>query len=138
MKHGLRLKIGRLAVAGAAFAAGLSVPGTAQAPGLVVLDGLAKGEWTIKSRDGTIDRRVCVRTGRELIQLKHGGPECSRYVVEDSAGEVTVQYTCTGDGYGRTNIRKETASLVQLRSQGISGGLPFQFQAEARRTGSCR
>lgn len=103
-----------------------------------MLDSLARGEWTIKSRDGSVDRRICVQSGREFIQLRHSGPDCSRYIVEDSPAEVTVQYTCPGDGYGRTNIRRETSSLVQVQSQGIVAGLPFQFNAEARRTGSCR
>ena len=58
-------------------------------------------------------------------------------IIDDSASDVTVQYTCRGNGYGRTHIRKETASLVQIESQGISGGKPFQFTAEARRTGGC-
>lgn len=102
-----------------------------------MLEGLSKGEWTIKSRDGSADRKICVRTGRELIQLRHPEPDCSRFVVEDGSNKVTVQYTCPGNGYGRTNIRKETDALVQIESQGIATGLPFQFAAEARRTGDC-
>ena len=111
--------------------------GQAQNARLAMLDSLAKGEWTIRFRDGSPARKVCVRSGRELIQLQHGNPSCSRFVVEDGASEVAVQYTCPGNGYGRTSIRRETASLVQLESQGIEGGLPFQFDAEARRTGNC-
>jgi hypothetical protein len=58
-------------------------------------------------------------------------------VVEDGNEEVTVQYTCRGSNYGRTNIRRESNVLAQVDSQGIANGLPFQFSAEARRTGSC-
>ncbi len=129
-------------IAGAVFAASLvasiaSVPGFAQGGGLAMLDGLTKGEWTVRQRDGSPSRKICLRNGRELIQLQHRQPNCNRFIVEDEAGEVTVQYTCPGDGYGRTNIRRETSSLVQIESQGIVGGLPFQFTAEARRTGTC-
>ncbi len=102
-----------------------------------MLGGLSKGEWTIKHRDGSADRKICVRSGEELIQLRHTQGGCNRFVVEDRANRVTVQYTCPGDGYGRTDIRKETASLIQLESRGIASGLPFQIAAEARRTGSC-
>ncbi|AWW73046.1 hypothetical protein CD351_01245 [Erythrobacter sp. KY5] len=116
---------------------GLTVPAAAQSDSLSMLTGLAKGEWTIKHRDGSADRKVCVRTGEELIQLRHMTSGCSRFVVEDGANKVTVQYTCPGDGYGRTNIRKESGALVQIESQGIASGLPFQFVAEARRTGNC-
>lgn len=113
------------------------MPAFAQAGGLSALGSLAKGEWSIKYRDGTPDRKICVRTGQELIQLRHREAGCNQFVVEDGASKVTVQYTCPGNGYGRTSVRRETAALVQLESQGIHGGLPFQFVAEARRTGSC-
>jgi hypothetical protein len=102
-----------------------------------MLDSLTKGEWTLKPRDGSAERKVCVRTGEELIQLRHEDRNCSRFVVEDQPAKVTVQYTCPGNGYGRTNIRLETSSLVQIESQGIAAGLPFEFAAEARRTGTC-
>lgn len=118
-------------------ALGIAIPAVAQSDSLSMLKGLSKGEWTIKYRNGTADRKICVRTGVELIQLRHAEPGCSRFVVEDATSKVTVQYTCPGNGYGRTNIRKETGALVQLESQGIASGLPFQFAAEARRTGSC-
>jgi hypothetical protein len=117
--------------------AGIAAPLLAQGNGLAMLGTLTKGEWTIKHRDGTPDRKICVRSGQELIQLRHREAGCNKFVVEDGAAKVTVQYTCPGNGYGRTSIRRETATLVQLESQGIQAGLPFQFLAEARRTGSC-
>lgn len=126
-----------LAAAVGMVALGLALPAAAQSDSLSMLEGLVKGEWTIKHRDGSADRKICVKTGRELIQLRHEEPDCSRFVVEDGTSKVTVQYTCPGNGYGRTNIRKETGGLVQIESQGIASGLPFQFAAEGRRTGSC-
>lgn len=113
--------------------------GAALAQGsLAMLDSLDKGGWELRYRDGATPRKVCVRTGRELIQLRHNESGCNRFVVEDGKNEVTVQYTCRGNGYGRTNIRKEGSGLVQIDSQGIVDGRPFQFSAEARHTGSCR
>lgn len=114
-----------------------AMPGLAQGSGLAMLGTLAKGEWTIKYRDGSPDRKICLRSGQELIQLRHRESGCNRFVVEDAATRVTVQYTCSGNGYGRTSIRRETPTLVQLEGQGIEGGLPFQFVAEARRNGAC-
>jgi len=127
----------RALAAGTLILAGLAAPGLAQGGGLAMLGTLAKGEWTIKHRDGAPDRRICLRTGQELIRLMHRESGCSQFIVEDGAAKVTVQYTCPGNGYGRTSIRRETASLVQLETQGIHSGLPFQFAAEARRTGPC-
>lgn len=128
--------IGMIAAVGMVLL-GLALPAAAQSDKLSMLTGLSKGEWTIKHRDGTADRKICVKSGRELIQLRHKEPDCSRFVVEDAKSKITIQYTCPGNGYGRTNIRKETGELVQIESQGIASGLPFQFAAEARRTGSC-
>lgn len=127
----------RLGLLLCAAALGFSIPAFAQTDGLAMLAGLSKGEWTIKFRDGSPDRKICVRTGRELIQLRHRETGCSRFVVEDGAARVTVQYTCPGNGYGRTFVRRETGALVQIESQGIADGQPFQFAGEARRTGTC-
>lgn len=112
-------------------------PASAQGGGLSMLGELTSGEWTVRYRNGTGPAKVCLRSGQELIGLRHRGKNCSRFVVEEGAKRVTVQYTCEGDGYGRTNIRSETDALVQIESQGIAGGQPFRFSAEARRTGGC-
>lgn len=119
------------------LAIGAGVPVQAQNASLAMLDGLAKGEWTLRFRDGAAPRRICLKSGQELIQLRHRDPGCSHFVVDDATQQVTVHYTCPGNGYGRTSIRRETGGLVQIESQGIADGLPFQFTAEARRTGSC-
>jgi hypothetical protein len=136
----LRIAVGSrsLAVVAGLYATGLLTPAAAQAPSLAMLSALDDGQWELRFRDGRESRRVCVRSGLELIQLQHSSQGCSRFVVEDGASQVTVQYTCKGNGYGRTNIRREGSDLVQIDSQGIAGGLPFSFSAEARRVGPCR
>lgn len=116
----------------------LTVPTAAQSPSLAMLDRLQPGQWEIRYRDDQPSIRLCVRNGRDMIQLRHRRSSgCNRFVVEDAANEVTVQYTCRGNGYGRTSIRRESGTLVQLESQGIEGGLPFSFTAEGRRVGAC-
>ncbi|EDL49041.1 hypothetical protein ED21_20214 [Erythrobacter sp. SD-21] len=115
----------------------LAGPALAQAS-LAMLGTLDRGGWEVRYRDGSAPRNICVRSGQEFIQLRHSESGCNRFVVEDGKDQVTVQYTCRGNGYGRTNIRKEGAGLVQIDSQGIADGRPFQFSAEARRTGACR
>lgn len=129
-------KVNGLMLALGATLAVVAAPALAQAS-LAMLDSLDKGGWELRFRDGSTARKVCVRSGREFIQLRHRGSGCNRFVVEDGAREVTIQYTCRGNGYGRTSIRKETGSLVQIDSQGIADGKPFEFSAEARRTGGC-
>jgi len=126
----------------ALLAAGFSFtavgPATGQPRSLAMLDGLASGRWELRIRgEKNQVEKLCVRSGRALIQIRHPELACDRLVLEDAADSVTVQYTCPGRGYGRTHIRRETAQLVQLESQGVASGLPFDFAAEARRTGDC-
>lgn len=114
-----------------------ATPFALQAAELGMLDTLSKGAWSLRIRDDGSEQRICLRDGRELIQLRHKQPGCSRFVVRDSADEVVVQYTCRGNGYGRTSIRREGNGLVQLQSQGIIDGAPFSISGEARHSGAC-
>jgi len=110
----------------------------AQVRALAMLDRLEPGEWELRRHDEPgAALHICSRDGRQLIQLRHPDQKCSRIVVEDTDSQVTVQYTCPGHGYGRTQIRRESDSLVQVDTQGIARGLPFAFVAEARRIGPC-
>lgn len=127
----------KLALLVAALCAGGAL--VAQAPAIDLLAKLQRGQWTVTPSDGSPARQICLGDPLQLVKLRHAGiANCSRYVVEDEPGKVTVQYTCRGNGYGRTSIRRETDSLVQIESQGVASGRPFQFRAEARRTGACR
>lgn len=120
------------------FCLGMAVPAAGQKVPLAMLDLLERGRWELRMRDGagTI-QSICLSDGRRLIQLRHPLNTCERFVVDDEASDVTVQYTCRGRGYGRTHIRRETARLVQIETQGIADGLPFNFVAEGRRVGDC-
>ena len=126
-----------LSLPAALCAAFLVAPVAAEAPALKALGSLEPGRWEVRFRDGGPPRLVCVRSGHDLIQLQHAAGGCSRFVVEDAADHATVQYTCRGNGYGRTTIRTESPRLAQLTSSGIADGLPFELAAEARRLGSC-
>jgi hypothetical protein len=116
---------------------GVLAPAVAEAPALAMLASLDKGQWEVRIRDEGASRRLCVQSGLELIQLKHADPGCNRFIVDDGPSAVTVQYTCRGNGYGRTHIRRESPSLVQIESQGIAGGMPFDVSGEARKVGTC-
>ena len=137
MRRGILARKPWHAGAAAAAVAFAAVPLEAQAPELAMLDSLARGAWSLRIRDNGSQQRICVRDGREFIQLRHRQPGCSRFVVQDGADEVVVQYTCRGNGYGRTSIRREGNALVQIQTQGIYDGAPFSFGGEARHNGSC-
>ena len=115
-------------IGGAVFAQGVQ---------LAMLDRLAPGMWEVRMRDGKQTERICLDDGRRLIQLRHPKLSCRQFVVEDGPAAVTVHYTCPGQGSGRTHLRFETPRLVQIESTGFASQLPFDFVAEARRTGDC-
>ncbi len=110
----------------------------AQRPSLAMLDLLQPGQWEVRDRDLAGGRsRICIESGRRLIQIRHMRETCRSFTVQDTADAVTVHYTCPGNGYGQTSVRFESAQLVQLETQGIAQGLPFNFRAEVRRVGAC-
>jgi len=47
-----------------------TAPLEAQGPELAMLDSLARGAWNLRIRDDGSQRRICVRDGREFIQLR--------------------------------------------------------------------
>lgn len=120
-------------------AALLSAGTVVAAPGDAgLLAGLERGQWSVTSRDGGPERTLCLGDAMQLAKLAHPRGPCRISAVEEADGRVTIQYTCRGNGYGRTTIRRETEGLVQIESQGVAQGRPFQFNAEGRRTGACR
>lgn len=132
-------RLGRgAALAGIATLAFAAPSLLAQRSGLMMLDRFEAGQWEVRARDTTTSRSsLCIDNGRDLVQLRHAGAACRSVVIEDTPSAVTIQYTCPGNGYGRTRIRMENARLAQIETQGIAQGLPFDYSAEARRVGSC-
>lgn len=129
----------RLLGASAVLAAGIAMPAPAQAPALAGLGKLETGNWELRTRgEGGAVRNLCLADARQLLQLRHPGRNCSRFIVTDTAAQVVVTYDCAAAGNGRTDLRIETPRLVQIQSQGIADSAPFDFSMEARRTGACR
>lgn len=96
------------------------------------------GGWQLRSLDASAPpRRICLTDPSELVQLRHPGAACSRFVLDNEASSTTVHYTCTGAGYGRTTIKVETSELIRIESQGLAHQAPFQVALEGRRTGDC-
>jgi hypothetical protein len=103
-----------------------------------VLDTIEPGLWSLRLRNGNGQERMCVAHGRGLVQLRHSARHCRQLVVASDEDEVTVQYSCGEEGFGRTRLRVESPRLVQIEAQGVARGAPFALAAEARRIGSCK
>ncbi|MEH6700434.1 DUF3617 domain-containing protein [Parasphingorhabdus sp.] len=132
------LKLIKIISATAAVLSGFAVAAPAQTPGMALLDGLMQGEWTLKERGSRAPgKKVCLGNPELLLQIQHGNANCTRYVIENGPKKLRVSYKCGGAGYGVTQIKHESSSLVQISTQGISNGDPFTIELEGRRTGSC-
>lgn len=134
MRH---LKTGAAIALALTASAIIAAPLAAATATTTIFGQLRLGVWEIRERGEDRARRVCVRTESDLVQLRHRGQTCRHILIEEKGASATVQYSCNGAGYGRTKIRRETADLVQLRSDGIDRGAPFSVEAEARRVGNC-
>lgn len=128
-----------LVMLGAFLAAGgwQHVPAQAPTRALQVLAQLNAGRWELRSRESGAVQQLCVGERRNAVQLRHRDLACDWVVLEDAAASLTVQYTCRGHGYGRTHIRRESAQLIQVETQGIADGVPFDERVEGRRAGDC-
>ena len=124
-----------------AFIASVATPGftqAAQAPTLTALSVVESGQWELKSRGIAMEKQlICVSDARVLLQPRHSGSACTRFIITNDSRVATVQYSCPGMGSGRTMLRVETPRLVQIDSQGISGLEPFAVKLEGRRVGEC-
>jgi hypothetical protein len=124
-----------------ALVAGIAAPGfsqPAQAPALPALAMLQPGQWALRSRDDPSENRsLCIADTRVLLQVRHSGASCNRFIIASNPKDATVHYTCPGAGHGRTTIRVETPRLAQIESQGMVNREPFSVTLEGRRTGEC-
>ncbi len=111
----------------------------AQSDAPSLLETIERGLWQLRSVGGgsSAANQLCVADPRQLVQIQHGGVNCSHYVVRSTPNSVTISYSCKGAGQGLTTIRRESGRLVHIQSQGIRNSAPFSFSLEARRAGAC-
>jgi hypothetical protein len=135
----------QLKLAGLATLIALGTGGAALAfgPGdsVDLLQSIERGLWQLRATGsgsaGLSANQLCVADPKQLVQIQHGATPCSHYIVRSSANSVTISYSCKGAGQGLTTIRKESARLLQIQSQGIKNSAPFSFTVEGRRAGGC-
>ena len=131
--------IAALLLAGLASARPVSWPEMGDST-LASLDSLERGEWELRPRDsaGTAPQRLCISDPRVLLQPRHAGKTCRRFIIDDGARHVAVAYSCPDGANGRTDLRLETTRLVQIDTQGVEDGMPFAVMMEARKVGQCQ
>ncbi len=94
------------------------------------------GLWEITRPDSEAVR-LCVSSPPELAQFQDRNARCSRTVIRDDGSQATVQYSCPGGDFGRSDVTLITPRALSISTQGISGGAPFRYTLQAHRIGDC-
>jgi hypothetical protein len=128
----------RPALAGLVFLAALTGAAPAHAPQVSALQAIEPGQWLLRESGATSGgRAMCLTSFDTLWQLADNSPQCMHVVLTDQPNTATVHYSCPAGGHGRTTISVETPRLIQLQTQGIANGGPFDLSYEGRRVGDC-
>lgn len=124
-----------LILSAAALSAALALAAEAQSNAL----GQAQpGIWEISGAPGTrAPVRQCIGDIAALARYEHRSSACRARVLADADASTTIEYSCGGAGFGHTEVEVLTPRSLRISTQGISGGLPFNYVLQARRVDDC-
>lgn len=106
---------------------------------VATLDSLQPGLWEVTAAEHEkVLARQCVADVAALARFEHRGKACSSKVLKSSGSEASVEYNCGAAGFGHSDIDVLTPRSLRISTQGISGGLPFNYVLQARRVGDCQ
>ena len=128
-------RLATLVLPAGAAAAALALTGAGHPSALA---NVQPGLWEISGAPGAhAPMRQCLGDVRVLARFEHRNRHCSARVLKDDAGDMAVDYSCDGAGFGRSEIEVITPRSLRIATQGISSGLPFNYVLQARRVADC-
>jgi hypothetical protein len=128
-------RIATLVLPAGAAAAALALTGAGRPSALADVQ---PGLWEISGAPGAhAPVRQCLGDMRVLTRFEHRNHHCSARVLKDAGGEMAVDYSCDGAGFGHSDIEVITPRSLRIATQGISSGLPFNYVLQARRVADC-
>jgi hypothetical protein len=96
------------------------------------------GVWEISGAPGTNGPvRQCLADLSALARYEHRTNNCVAKVSKDGGTSASIEYTCGGAGFGHSEIDMLTPRSLRISTQGISGGLPFNYVLQAHRVDDC-
>ena len=96
------------------------------------------GMWEISGAPGAkVPVRSCVADIAALARFEHRTSNCTARVISASASSANVDYSCGGSDFGHSQVELLTPRSLRISTQGISGGLPFNYVLQARRIDDC-
>jgi hypothetical protein len=96
------------------------------------------GLWEISGVPGAhVPLRQCVADIAALARFEHRGQGCSARVLKDAGSLAQIDYACGRAGFGHSEVNVITPRSLRISTQGISGGLPFNYVLQAHRIDDC-
>jgi hypothetical protein len=96
------------------------------------------GLWEIQGVPGvTGGARLCVADISLLTRFEHRARNCTEKLLKAAGSESDFEYNCRGAGFGHSEVTVITPRSLKISTQGISGGLPFNYVLQARRVADC-
>ena len=96
------------------------------------------GLWEITGAPGSsTPQRQCIADLATLARYEHRASSCTANVLRNTGNSTAIDYTCGGAGFGHSEIDVITPRSLRISTQGISGGLPFNYVLQARRVDDC-
>lgn len=102
-----------------------------------VLANATPGLWELRRLPDGKPKLQCVADIAALAQVQERGESCARNLVRSEGASSVLRYTCAGGDFGQTTLTVVTPRSLTIETQGISGGLPFNYVVHARRVGNC-
>jgi len=97
------------------------------------------GLWEISGVPGANGPiRQCIGSVAMLARFEHRSKSCSAKILKDAGNMALIDYSCGGAGFGHSEIELLTPRSLRISTQGISGGLPFNYVLQARRVDDCQ
>jgi len=113
----------------------LALAGAAPPPGLAEVQ---PGLWEIQGVPGIAGvARQCIADVSMLTRFEHRAKTCSAKLLKAAGSETDFDYSCGAAGFGHSEVTVITPRSLKISTQGISGGLPFNYVLQARRVADC-
>ena len=108
------------------------------ATGPLALSQVQPGVWEISGAPGTsAPLRQCIADLATLARFEHRASNCTAKLSKAAGTVEAIDYTCGGGEFGHSEIDVITPRSLRISTQGISGGLPFNYVLQARRVDDC-
>ena len=95
------------------------------------------GLWEISGALAGSPVKQCVSDAVVLARFEHRSYVCSAKTLKDTGTLAEIDYSCGAAGFGHSQMTVLTPRSVRIETQGISGGLPFNYVLQARRIADC-